>query len=67
MQTATSALVLGDLLAQEELGLTLLSGGPAALDREIAGAHSIDVEAPSRFLERRWIMFTALALQAPGG
>src|SRR6185436_1270041 len=38
---------------------TLLSGGPTALDREIAGAHSIDVEEPSRFLERRWIMLTA--------
>ena len=36
MQTATSALVLGDLVAQEDLGLTLLSGGAGALDREIA-------------------------------
>ena len=59
VQTATSALVLGDLLAQEDLGLTLLSGGAGALDREIAGAHSIDVEAPTRFLERRWVMLTA--------
>lgn len=59
MQTATSALVLGDLVAQEDLGLTLLSGGAGALDREIAGAHSIDVEAPTRFLERRWLMLTA--------
>ena len=30
-----------------------------ALDREIAGAHSIDVEQPTRFLERRWLMLTA--------
>jgi purine catabolism regulator len=59
VQTATSALVLGDLVAQEDLGLTLLSGGAGALDREIAGAHSIDVEEPTRFLERRWIMLTA--------
>ena len=59
MQTATSALVLGDLVAQEDLGLSLLSGGAGALDREIAGAHSIDVEAPTRFLEPRWIMLTA--------
>jgi len=59
VQTATSALVLGDLVAQEDLGLTLLSGGPSALDREVAGAHSIDVEEPTRFLERRWIMLTA--------
>ena len=59
VQTATSALVLGDLVAQEDLGLTLLSGGAGALDREIAGAHSIDVEAPTRFLERHWVMLTA--------
>jgi purine catabolism regulator len=59
VQTATSALVLGDLVAQEDLGLTLLSGGAGALDREVAGAHSIDVEEPTRFLERRWIMLTA--------
>ncbi len=59
MQTATSALVLGDLVAQEDLGLTLLSGGAGALDREVAGAHSIDVEDPTRFLERHWIMLTA--------
>ena len=59
MQTATSALVLGDLVAQEDLGLTLLSGGADALDREVAGAHSIDVEEPTRFLERRWVMLTA--------
>ena len=30
-----------------------------ALDREVAGAHSIDVEDPTRFLEPRWIMLTA--------
>ena len=59
MQTATSALVLGDLVAQEDLGLSLLSGGAGALDREVAGAHSIDVEKPTRFLERRWVMLTA--------
>ena len=56
MQTA---LVLGDLVAQEDLGLSLLSGGSGALDREVAGAHSIDVEDPTRFLEPRWIMLTA--------
>jgi purine catabolism regulator len=59
VQTATSALVLGDLIAQEDLGLTLLSGGAGALDREVAGAHSIDVSEPTRFLERHWVMLTA--------
>lgn len=52
-------LVLADLLADEELGLTLVAGGADALAREVAGAHSIDVEAPTRFLERRWLMLTA--------
>lgn len=52
-------LVLADLLAAEELGLTLVAGGADALAREVAGAHSIDVEAPTRFLERRWLMLTA--------
>ncbi|RKQ86710.1 purine catabolism regulator [Solirubrobacter pauli] len=52
-------LVLADLLAAEELGLTLVAGGADALAREVAGAHSIDVELPTRFLERRWLMLTA--------
>ena len=52
-------LVLADLLAAEDLGLTLVAGGADALARRVAGAHSIDVEAPTRFLERRWVMLTA--------
>lgn len=52
-------LVLADLLAAEDLGLQLVAGGADALQREIAGAHSTDVEAPTRFLERRWVMLTA--------
>ncbi len=50
-------MVLGELVEQEDLGLALLSG-EAGLDREIAGAHSIDVEDPTRFLERGWVMLT---------
>jgi purine catabolism regulator len=49
--------VLGELVEQEDLGLALLSGEDA-LGREIAGAHSIDVEDPTRFLERGWVMLT---------
>ncbi|MDA0173812.1 PucR family transcriptional regulator [Solirubrobacter taibaiensis] len=52
-------LVLADLLTAEDLGLTLVAGGADALAREVAGAHSIDVEAPTRFLERHWVMLTA--------
>src|SRR5690349_9661778 len=51
-------LVLGDLVAQEDLGLTLLSGGAGALERPVAGAHSTDVERPTRFLERGWVLLT---------
>lgn len=50
-------MVLGELVEQEDLGLALLSG-EGALGREIAGAHSIDVEDPTRFLERGWVMLT---------
>ncbi len=50
-------MVLGELVEQEDLGLSLLSGEDA-LGREIAGAHSIDVEDPTRFLERGWVMLT---------
>ena len=42
-------MVLGELVEQEDLGLSLVSGEDA-LGREIAGAHSIDVEQPTRFL-----------------
>jgi PucR family transcriptional regulator, purine catabolism regulatory protein len=53
-----SALTLGDLLAQEELGLVLLAGGEKALGRRVAGAHSIEIEHPATWLERDWIMLT---------
>jgi hypothetical protein len=51
VQAATSALVLGDLVAQEDLGLTLLSGGPPALDREVAGIDLVFKRVPSALLE----------------
>jgi purine catabolism regulator len=51
-------LTLGDLLAQEELGLVLLAGGEDALGRRVAGAHSIEIEHPATWLERDWIMLT---------
>jgi PucR family transcriptional regulator, purine catabolism regulatory protein len=53
-----AALLLGDLLAQEDLGLELLSGGEQARGRPVAGAHSIEVEAPTRFLAEDWVMLT---------
>ena len=53
-----SAFTLGDLLAQEDLGLELLSGGEPALSRRLAGAHAIEVERPSTWLEPDWVMLT---------
>jgi PucR family transcriptional regulator, purine catabolism regulatory protein len=49
---------LGDLLADDSFGLELLSGGEAAGDREVRGAHAVEVEAPARWLGRDWIMLT---------
>ena len=57
-QPAASAFRLGDLLAHEELGLRLLTGGPDALGRRVAGAHSIEIERPTTWLEPDWIMLT---------
>jgi purine catabolism regulator len=57
-QTAASAFRLRDLLGHEELGLKLLTGGPEALDRRVAGAHAIEIEQPTTWLEPDWIMLT---------
>lgn len=56
--SAASAFRLGDLLGHEELGLELLTGGPDALRRPVAGAHSIEIEHPTTWLEPEWIMLT---------
>src|SRR5918999_3803960 len=49
---------LADLLAEEAFGLELLSGGDAAGEREVRGAHAVEVEAPARWLGRDWVMLT---------
>ena len=59
MSVAESAFVLGDLLRQPELGLEQLTGGDEALRRPIAGAHAVELEAPTRFLAKDWIMLSA--------
>jgi purine catabolism regulator len=53
-----SAFRLRDLLGHEELGLKLLTGGPDALQRRVAGAHAIEIERPTTWLEPGWIMLT---------
>jgi purine catabolism regulator len=52
------AFTLGDLLAQEALALTLCTGGEAAAERRVAGAHSIEIERPSSWLGPDWVMLT---------
>jgi purine catabolism regulator len=51
-------LSLGDLLAEGAYGLRLLAGDDAVRERPVAGAHVVEVEAPTRFLERDWVMLT---------
>jgi purine catabolism regulator len=51
-------LTLGDVLDHEELELQLLVGGDEARARPVAGAHSIEFEHPTRWLDREWIMLT---------
>jgi PucR family transcriptional regulator, purine catabolism regulatory protein len=57
-QAAASAFRLRDLLGHEELGLKLLTGGQEALERRVAGAHAIEIERPTTWLEPQWIMLT---------
>ena len=39
---------LADLLAEDAFGLELLSGGTDAEQREVRGAHAVEVDAPAR-------------------
>jgi purine catabolism regulator len=52
-------LSLGDLLAEGAYGLRLLSGEESAAARPVAGAHVVEVDAPTRFLEPEWVMLTS--------
>lgn len=52
-------LVLGELLEDPELGLSLVVGGEEHLRRQVRGVHSIELEHPAVWLEPDWIMLTA--------
>jgi purine catabolism regulator len=58
LETARPRLCLGEVLAEESFGLTLLSGGPECARREVRGAHAVEVEQPARWLAREWVMLT---------
>jgi purine catabolism regulator len=47
---------LGDLVASSELGLELVVGDARAGSRVVAGAQSSDIEHPTRWLARDWVL-----------
>jgi purine catabolism regulator len=49
---------LADLLVEESFRLELLSGGPDASERGVLGAHAVEVDEPTRWLGREWVMLT---------
>jgi PucR family transcriptional regulator, purine catabolism regulatory protein len=49
---------LADLLAEESFQLELMSGGSEAAQREVRGAHAVEVDAPARWLGPDWVMLT---------
>lgn len=51
-------LCLGDVLAEESFGITLVTGGADAARREVGGAHAVEVDEPARWLARDWVMLT---------
>ncbi|MHA6798236.1 PucR family transcriptional regulator [Bounagaea algeriensis] len=54
--TADSTFRLVDLLADQQLGLELLTEGDP--DTPVGGAHAIEIENPSRWLKAGWLMLT---------
>src|SRR3954454_2216041 len=56
-----SAFRFGDLLDHDELRLKLLTGGPETRSRRVAGAHAIEIERPTAWLEPEGIMLTTCA------
>ncbi len=57
-QAPTGELTLRDLLAIEPLGLRLVTGDDAALDRPVRGVHAIEIDDAARWLDEGWVMLT---------
>lgn len=51
-------LTLGDLLGHEQLELELVVAPEGWASRVVAGAHSIEIEHPARWLDHGWVMLT---------
>jgi len=45
-------------VSEEEFGLVLRSGSPAALTRPVAGAETVEADRPEELTARDYIMFT---------
>jgi purine catabolism regulator len=59
MHRQTTSLVLRDLLAEESLGLELLTGPDGWGDRQVLGAAVVEVEDPTAWLGEQWVLLTA--------
>jgi purine catabolism regulator len=53
------SLWLGDLLAEQALGLELLTGGDDAATRPVLGAAVVEVKGPTEWVAKQWVMLTA--------
>lgn len=51
-------LTLAEVLSEEEFGLVLRSGSPAALARPVAGAETVEADRPEELTARDYIMLT---------
>jgi PucR family transcriptional regulator, purine catabolism regulatory protein len=54
-----SQLTLRELLAQRDFGLQLKTKDASVLEREIFGAHALEVSNPTRWLQEGWVMLTS--------
>jgi PucR family transcriptional regulator, purine catabolism regulatory protein len=57
--TPPPSLWLGDLLAEQALGLELLTGGDEAATRPVLGAAVVEVKGPTEWVAKHWVMLTA--------
>ncbi|WP_320669043.1 PucR family transcriptional regulator [Patulibacter defluvii] len=60
-----SVFTLGDLIDEREFGLELVVGDEEALRRPVAGAQSMELDHPTRWLDVKWVMLTT-GVRLPG-
>jgi purine catabolism regulator len=53
------SLSLGDLLAEQALGLEMLTGHPDSLARPVLGAAVVEVSGPTEWVAEQWVVLTA--------